>query len=117
MVNFKDTKNQVVAIVGSVAAICFSIFGILEVDDRWNQAEAVEGVQEQVIMVSEQISKQMELRFQEQRLQTLYDQLLKLKIDRSKNPDDQDIKDWIDETQSEIERTKELIQRLREGEG
>lgn len=117
---FKRTRNQIVVAIGTIATIFFGFYAILEIDDRWNQAYGVEKncseidkVRKEVIDIAGGISIEMSLRFEEQRRQDLQDQLLKLKIDRSKNPEDTDIRDWIEDTRKELDRTNERIEELK----
>lgn len=124
MIDLKKTKAQICVAIGTLATIFFSIWGILQVDDRWNQAYGVEEncskidvVKNEVIEVAGELTKEMSLRFEEQRLVNLQDKLIKLKIDRSKNPEDQDIRDWIEDTRKAIQRTQENIERLKKKDG
>ena len=114
MVNLKKTSHQIIVAVGTALTLIASLWIILTADDRWNQAHAVAEVNEKIAEVEEstvnlarELSNEVLLKFEEQRLERLKDKLLDLKLERKNNPDDQDIKDWIEDTRADIQRSKE----------
>jgi hypothetical protein len=111
----------IVAIVLGVFALGGGFFGILEAEDRWNQtANCYENalktvhLEETLTAGMKQMFYQQNVKFEEQRLTTLNDQLTQAKLALQKNPRDQNLRDRVNYLQNEIIRVRSGLQKLHE---
>ena len=111
----------VVAIVIGIFALGGGFFGILEAEDRWNQTSncyenALNTVtlEKTVTAGMQQMFYQQNVKFEEQRLITLHDQLTQAQIDYQRNPNNKYYKDRVIYLQNEINKVRSNLQRLHE---
>ena len=110
-----------VSIVIVVFALVGGFFGILAAEDRWNQKPACEtNAQKSAQLEQEftagmtQLFYQQNVRFEEQRVTMLYDQLAEAKTRQARAPNDPIIRDRVIYLQGEIQKAKENLQKLHE---
>ena len=111
----------VVAIVVAVFAIGGSLFGILQAEDRWNQrfsciqnAERSDQLEKDFTAGLQQMFYQQNVRFEEQRLQSLYDQLGEAKAQLARDPNNQVLRDRVYYLIDQLEKAKQGLKELHE---
>jgi hypothetical protein len=111
----------VVSIVIGVFALGGGFWGMLKAEDRWNQTSncyenALKTVhlEETVTAGMQQMFYQQNVKFEEQRLITLNDQLTQAQIEYQKNSNSQYHKDRVIYLQNEINRVRSNLQKLHE---
>jgi predicted transcriptional regulator len=120
--NKSVTMTQlVIAIIIGAFALGGGFFGMLKAEDRWNQTancyeNALKTVHLEETMTAgmQQMFYQQNVKFEEQRLTTLHDQLTQAQIEYQKNPNSQYHKDRVIYLQGEINRVKSNLQKLHE---
>ena len=111
----------IVTAVLAVFALAGGFFGILQAEDRWNQrfsciqnAQKAVQLEEDFTAGLQQMIYQQNVRFEEQRMQTLYDQLAEAKMELGKDPNNQLLRDRVYYLIDQIEKTKESLKSLHE---
>jgi hypothetical protein len=111
----------VVAGVLCVFALAGGFFGILQAEDRWNQRFSCQQNAQKTIQLEEdftaglqQMIYQQNVRFEEQRLTTLYDQLGEAKVNLARDPNNQVLRDRVNYLIQEIQRVKNSLKQLHE---
>lgn len=111
----------IVAGVLAIFALAGGFFGILQAEDRWNQranctqnAIKAEELEKDFTAGFKQMIYQQNVRFEEQRMQTLYDQLAEAKVRLAKDPNNQVLRDRVHYLIDQIEKTKESLKNLHE---
>lgn len=109
----------IVAAVLAVFALAGGFFGILQAEDRWNQrfncqqnAQKSDQLEKDFTAGLQQMIYQQNVRFEEQRLTTLYDQLGEAKAQLARDPGNQVLRDRVNYLIEQIEKTKQGLQRL-----
>lgn len=111
----------IVAGVLCVFALAGGFFGILQAEDRWNQrfsceqnASKSEQLEKDFTAGLQQLIYQQNVRFEEQRLSALYDQLGQAKADLARDPSNQVLRDRVYYLIDQINKTKENLKQLHE---
>jgi flagellar basal body-associated protein FliL len=109
----------IVAIVLAGFALAGGFFGILQADDRWNQrpdcvqnAIKAAEIEKDFTAGMQQMFYQQNVRFEEQRLSTLYDQLTEAKANLARNPNDPYLRDRVNYLIEQIRETKKNLKEL-----
>jgi uncharacterized small protein (DUF1192 family) len=111
----------VVAIVLAVGAILGGFFGILKAEDRWNQksncyenALNTATLKKDMLAGFQQMYYQRDVKFEQERLTRLYDELRRAEGELSQRPNDPRLRQRINYLMQEIQRTKNNLQKLHE---
>jgi hypothetical protein len=114
-----SVTQLVVAIILAVFALGGGTFGLLKAEDRWNQRpdcseNALKAVQLEKNMLAgfKQMYYQQNVLFTENRLQLLYDELGKAKMDAGREPNNPAHRERIRYLVREIEKVKAKLQKL-----
>lgn len=99
-------KNiKIMSVIGGLALIISLIGGIFTLDSRYARSDDIVRVEKQTVQTLEQFSKNLDLRFYNQRYQSLIDQKFQIKLMIKRSPEDMDLKDDL----RRIDREKELV--------
>jgi len=111
----------VISIVIGVLALGGGFFGMLKAEDRWNQTSncyenALKSTELEKDMIAgfSQMIYQQNVKFEEQRLTTLYDELVKAEKDLSADPNNAAKQQRVNYLRNEINKTKSGLQFLHE---
>jgi len=111
----------VVAIVIGALALGGGFFGMLKAEDRWNQksncyenALVSTELEKDMVAGFSQMIYQQNVKFEEQRLTTLYDELVRAEKDLSADPSNQAKQQRVRYLRDEINKTKSGLQTLHE---
>lgn len=99
-----------------VFALAGGFFGILQAEDRWNQGLRVIQLEDDMLAGFKQMYQQQNIRFEEQRIDTLYDQLVNVKAKLAADPNNSSLIEQVRYLQIEINKARARLQKLHDGE-
>jgi flagellar basal body-associated protein FliL len=111
----------VIAIVLGAFALGGGFFGMLKAEDRWNQKSScyenalkATKIEEDMIAGFQQMYYQQNVRFEENRLTQLYDELGKVKVKLDRDPNNVVYQQEFQYLMEEIDKVKNNLQKLHE---
>jgi hypothetical protein len=104
---------SVTKVMTTIILVASLITGILALDGRYATSKDLAKMEQQTIQTIEELRKNIALQSLEDRYIRLNDQLMAIKIQQRKYPNDQELKDDYNATLRERDKVKEELDRTR----